>query len=55
VLPVLIPHFFCVSGKDVADRWYSEIKNYSFQNPGFSSGTGKFKLSTFSSKTELFF
>ncbi|XP_062425734.1 Golgi-associated plant pathogenesis-related protein 1 isoform X4 [Rhea pennata] len=26
-------------GKDVADRWYSEIKNYSFQNPGFSSGT----------------
>uniref|UniRef100_A0A8C0F8Z3 Golgi-associated plant pathogenesis-related protein 1 n=1 Tax=Bubo bubo TaxID=30461 RepID=A0A8C0F8Z3_BUBBB len=29
-------------GKDVADRWYSEIKNYSFQNPGFSSGTGHF-------------
>ncbi|XP_009695445.1 PREDICTED: golgi-associated plant pathogenesis-related protein 1-like, partial [Cariama cristata] len=28
--------------KDVADRWYSEIKNYSFQNPGFSSGTGHF-------------
>uniref|UniRef100_A0A674GSK6 Golgi-associated plant pathogenesis-related protein 1 n=1 Tax=Taeniopygia guttata TaxID=59729 RepID=A0A674GSK6_TAEGU len=30
------------SGKDVADRWYSEIKNYSFQNPGFSSRTGHF-------------
>ncbi|KAM8810975.1 Golgi-associated plant pathogenesis-related protein 1 [Eudromia elegans] len=29
-------------GKDVADRWYNEIKNYSFQNPGFSSGTGHF-------------
>uniref|UniRef100_A0A7M4F6S0 Golgi-associated plant pathogenesis-related protein 1 n=1 Tax=Crocodylus porosus TaxID=8502 RepID=A0A7M4F6S0_CROPO len=30
------------SGKEVADRWYSEIKNYNFQNPGFSSGTGHF-------------
>ncbi|XP_077159843.1 Golgi-associated plant pathogenesis-related protein 1 isoform X3 [Paroedura picta] len=30
------------SGKEVADRWYSEIKNYNFQNPGFSSNTGHF-------------
>ncbi|XP_058036234.1 Golgi-associated plant pathogenesis-related protein 1 isoform X4 [Ahaetulla prasina] len=27
------------SGSEVADRWYSEIKNYNFQSPGFSSGT----------------
>ncbi|KAJ6657853.1 hypothetical protein lerEdw1_001903 [Lerista edwardsae] len=30
------------SGKEVADGWYSEIKNYNYQNPGFSSGTGHF-------------
>ncbi|KAM7175731.1 Golgi-associated plant pathogenesis-related protein 1 [Macrochelys suwanniensis] len=29
-------------GKEVAERWYAEIKNYNFQNPGFSSGTGHF-------------
>ncbi|XP_012862273.1 Golgi-associated plant pathogenesis-related protein 1 [Echinops telfairi] len=29
-------------GKEVADRWYSEIKNYNFQQPGFTSGTGHF-------------
>ncbi|KAF6124539.1 GLI pathogenesis related 2 [Phyllostomus discolor] len=28
------------TGKEVADRWYSEIKNYNFQQPGFNSGTG---------------
>ncbi|XP_048339570.1 Golgi-associated plant pathogenesis-related protein 1-like [Sphaerodactylus townsendi] len=28
------------SGTEVADRWYSEIKNYNFQSPGFSSNTG---------------
>lgn len=39
----------------MADRWYSEIKNYSFQNPGFSSGTGKFRLGTVSSATQLLF
>ncbi|XP_046893544.1 GLI pathogenesis-related 2, like [Hypomesus transpacificus] len=29
-------------GKDVADRWYDEVKQYSFNRPGFSSGTGHF-------------
>ncbi|XP_061530867.1 GLI pathogenesis-related 2, like isoform X3 [Phycodurus eques] len=28
------------SGKDVADRWYDEVKQYNFNSPGFSSGTG---------------
>ncbi|XP_061530865.1 GLI pathogenesis-related 2, like isoform X1 [Phycodurus eques] len=27
------------SGKDVADRWYDEVKQYNFNSPGFSSGT----------------
>lgn len=31
----------CLTGKEVADRWYSEIKNYNFQQPGFTSGTGE--------------
>ncbi|XP_027471344.1 Golgi-associated plant pathogenesis-related protein 1 isoform X1 [Zalophus californianus] len=30
------------TGKEVADRWYSEINNYNFQQPGFTSGTGHF-------------
>ncbi|XP_028001865.1 Golgi-associated plant pathogenesis-related protein 1 isoform X1 [Eptesicus fuscus] len=29
-------------GQEVADRWYNEIKNYNFQQPGFTSGTGHF-------------
>ncbi|MBN3292844.1 GAPR1 protein, partial [Polypterus senegalus] len=31
-------------GKEVAERWYSEIKNYNFRSPGFSSGTGESAL-----------
>ncbi|EHH23969.1 hypothetical protein EGK_07543 [Macaca mulatta] len=31
------------TGKEVADRWYSEIKNYNFQQPGFTSGTGEWQ------------
>uniref|UniRef100_A0A8D0C1S3 Golgi-associated plant pathogenesis-related protein 1 n=1 Tax=Salvator merianae TaxID=96440 RepID=A0A8D0C1S3_SALMN len=30
------------SGREVAERWYNEIKNYNFQSPGFSSDTGHF-------------
>lgn len=29
------------AGQEVADRWYDEIKNYNFQQPGFTSGTGE--------------
>ncbi|XP_007895631.1 GLI pathogenesis-related 2, like [Callorhinchus milii] len=29
-------------GKEVAERWYNEIKSYNFNCPGFSSGTGHF-------------
>ncbi|GCC25056.1 hypothetical protein chiPu_0003461 [Chiloscyllium punctatum] len=28
--------------KEVSERWYSEMKNYNFNCPGFSSGTGHF-------------
>ena len=31
-----------VSGKTAVDAWYSEIKSYNFNNPGFSSSTGLF-------------
>ncbi|KAM9783205.1 GLI pathogenesis-related 2, like [Neosynchiropus ocellatus] len=30
------------SGKDVAHRWYDEVKQYNFSRPGFSSSTGHF-------------
>ncbi|XP_036597480.1 Golgi-associated plant pathogenesis-related protein 1 [Trichosurus vulpecula] len=29
-------------GRDVADRWYSEIRNYDFKSPGFSPESGHF-------------
>ncbi|KAL0965122.1 hypothetical protein UPYG_G00277100 [Umbra pygmaea] len=29
-------------GKDAVDSWYSEIKDYHFSKPGFTSGTGHF-------------
>ena len=28
----------------MAGRWHSEIKNYDFQQPGFTSGTGHFTV-----------
>lgn len=34
----------CVLGKDVTDRWYNEVNQYNFNQPGFSSGTGKHAL-----------
>uniref|UniRef100_A0A1A8MLH9 Golgi-associated plant pathogenesis-related protein 1 n=1 Tax=Nothobranchius pienaari TaxID=704102 RepID=A0A1A8MLH9_9TELE len=41
------------SGKDVADRWYDEVKNYNFSRPGFSSGTGHFTAMVWKSSKEL--
>ena len=31
-----------VSGEEVVDSWYSEIRNYDFNRPGFSPATGHF-------------
>jgi len=33
-------------GKDVSDRWYNEVNQYNFNQPGFSSATGKSIYST---------
>ncbi len=34
--------YVCVpTGKDVSDRWYNEVNQYNFNQPGFSSATGK--------------
>lgn len=30
------------TGKEMANRWYSEIKKYNFQQPDFTSRTGHF-------------
>lgn len=38
---MLFLKFIADAGKDVADRWYEEVKQYSFSHPGFSSGTGE--------------
>uniref|UniRef100_A0A1A8FTA8 Golgi-associated plant pathogenesis-related protein 1 n=1 Tax=Nothobranchius korthausae TaxID=1143690 RepID=A0A1A8FTA8_9TELE len=41
------------SGKDVADRWYDEVKKYNFSRPGFSSGTGHFTAMVWKSSKQL--
>ncbi|XP_028983995.1 GLI pathogenesis-related 2, like [Betta splendens] len=41
------------SGKDVADRWYDEVKQYNFNRPGFSSGTGHFTAMVWKSSKQL--
>lgn len=41
ILLLRLKHCLFHTGKEVADRWYSEIKNYNFQQPGFTSGTGE--------------
>ncbi|XP_033107355.1 Golgi-associated plant pathogenesis-related protein 1-like [Anneissia japonica] len=29
------------SGRECSNHWYSELRNYDFNNPAFSQGTGK--------------
>lgn len=41
---LLIILLSCMLGKDVSDRWYNEVNQYNFKQPGFSSGTGKHAL-----------
>ncbi|KAL6109164.1 GLI pathogenesis-related 2, like isoform X1 [Pungitius pungitius] len=41
------------SGKDVADRWYDEVKQYNFNRPGFSSATGHFTAMVWKSSNKL--
>ena len=31
-----------VTGKEASNSWYEEVKDYDFNNPGFTSGTGHF-------------
>lgn len=36
--------YVLLTGKDVSDRWYNEVNQYNFNQPGFSSATGKTAL-----------
>ncbi|XP_017289457.1 Golgi-associated plant pathogenesis-related protein 1-like [Kryptolebias marmoratus] len=40
-------------GNEAVDSWYSEIKDYDFNNPGFKSGVGHFTQVVWQSSTEL--
>ncbi|MEQ2207168.1 Golgi-associated plant pathoproteinsis- protein 1 [Xenoophorus captivus] len=43
------------TGTDVADRWYEEVKQYNFNRPGFSSGTGEIHTVELFVSSHLFF
>lgn len=33
--------FDCILGKEAVDSWYSEIKDYNWNSPGFNYKTGR--------------
>ncbi|XP_028269059.1 Golgi-associated plant pathogenesis-related protein 1-like [Parambassis ranga] len=41
------------TGKEAVDSWYSEIKDYKFDDPGFGGNTGHFTQVVWQSSTEL--
>lgn len=41
------------TGKEAVDSWYSEIKDYNFSSPGFTSNTGHFTQVVWKNSTEL--
>uniref|UniRef100_A0A8D0AEU2 SCP domain-containing protein n=1 Tax=Sander lucioperca TaxID=283035 RepID=A0A8D0AEU2_SANLU len=42
-----------LTGKEAVDSWYSEIKNYNWSRPGFSSNTGHFTQVVWKDSKEL--
>ena len=42
-----------LTGTDASQSWYSEIKDYDFNNPGFSSGTGHFTQLVWKGSNEI--
>ncbi|MBN3323916.1 GAPR1 protein, partial [Atractosteus spatula] len=42
-----------LTGKEAVDSWYSEIKDYDFNNPGFQSNTGHFTQVVWKSSLEV--
>ena len=41
------------AGKDAVSRWYNEVGQYDYRNPGFSLQTGHFTQVVWASTTEL--
>ncbi|XP_041644316.1 Golgi-associated plant pathogenesis-related protein 1-like [Cheilinus undulatus] len=42
-----------LTGKEAVDSWYSEIKDYNWNSPGFSGNTGHFTQVVWKASTEL--
>ncbi|XP_051513491.1 Golgi-associated plant pathogenesis-related protein 1, partial [Myxocyprinus asiaticus] len=42
-----------LTGKEAVECWYSEIKDYNFEKPGFQSNTGHFTQVVWKSTTEV--
>ncbi|KAM3611267.1 uncharacterized protein V6R79_015756 [Siganus canaliculatus] len=42
-----------LTGKEAVDSWYSEVKDYDWSTPGFTSNTGHFTQVVWKDSTEL--
>ena len=49
----LCSQYYSINGTLASELWYSEVKDYDYNNPGFSSSTGHFTQLVWKSTTKI--